>query len=586
MNAADGFFQLDAIQHHIPTAADAAHAHLSTHAQHFKCFLTTRMRLFHLQRVTHVKANDLHTTTSLSLNFAETITLYHTIFLEFCKWVRTIFFDFFVKNENIVCAGFCKHKMFEKSRGKREKVLDKKEKRKYNNGIIGENGFFVSIRKKIADKDSFLEGIMDKNSTVGNVRIRSLFDAGTYVEIGSYVKKADTEEYDGLLCGYGAVNGKLTFAFAQDMDRMKGAFGEIGATKLRTLYRMALKSGAPVIGFFDSVGAVVYDGSRALSAYGTWLKCIADASGIVPQIAVCSGVCAGTAAIAASMFDFVITVKGETQMYVTTPDADASGAAALICESETEAIAKARELVEYLPQNNQDHVSVAVNDDANRGAAAADISSLADYGKFIALYEDGASACVTALGYMGGELVAFISLTGELTSCAAMKASKLIGFADAFRIPVVTLVDSEGIPADKACAACYAKLASAYACATTARVTALVGKAYGAAFTLMGSRAMGADLVLATPDARIGAMTPEKAVAFLWNDKITGEKSREDVEAEWIAEYALPERAAAAGDIDDIVPVSELRQRLCSALFMLAGASEGALARRHTTLPL
>ena len=426
---------------------------------------------------------------------------------------------------------------------------------------------------------------MDKNSTVGNARIRSLFDAGTYVEIGSYVKKTDTDEYDGLLCGYGAVNGKLTFAFAQDMDRMKGAFGEIGATKLRTLYRMALKSGAPVVGFFDSVGAVVYDGSRALSAYGTWLKCIADASGVIPQIAVCSGVCAGTAAIAASMFDFVITVKGETQMYVTTPDASMNGAA-LSGENETEAIAKARELVDFLPQNNQASGNACQGDDANRAAAAAEISALADFGKYIALYEDCATEAQTALAYLGGELVALVALKGALTAQAAKKITKIVTFADAFRIPVVTLVDSDGIPAKDACAACYAKLAAAYATASTPRVTAIVGKAYGAAFTLLGSRAMGADLVLATPDARIGAMTTEKAVAFLWNDKITTEKTRAEVEAEWEAAYALPEKAAASGDIDDIVPVSELRQRLCSAIYMLAGSSEGTLTRRHAALPL
>ena len=173
----------------------------------------------------------------------------------------------------------------------------------------------------VTDTDSIWRGIMDKNSTVGNVKIRSLFDAGTFVEIGAYVKKYDTDEYDGMLCGYGSIGGKLTFAFAQDMDRMKGAFGAAGASKLRTMYQMAIKNGAPVIGIFESAGAVVYDGSTALAAYGTWLKCIADASGIVPQIALCSGVCAGTAAIAASMFDFVVTVKGATQMYVTTPDA-------------------------------------------------------------------------------------------------------------------------------------------------------------------------------------------------------------------------------------------------------------------------
>jgi acetyl-CoA carboxylase carboxyltransferase component len=318
------------------------------------------------------------------------------------------------------------------------------------------------------------------------------------------------------------------------------------------------------------------------------LKCIADASGIVPQIALCTGICAGTAWIAASMFDFMITVENETQAYLTTPDAQANACCAISAASEADAFAKARELVAFLPQNNRD-ASVAEADDVSRSVAAADIASLADFGRVIDVY--GActcesDCCKTALGYMGGELVAFVSLTGELCSCAAKRAARLVAFADSFRIPVVTVVDSEGIPADQTCACVYAKLASAYASATTPRLTAIVGKAYGAAFTLLGSRAMGADLVLATPDARIAAMSPEKAVAFLWNDKITEEKTRAAVEAEWIAEYAVPERAAAAGDIDDIVPMSELRMRLCSAIYMMASAADGAPARRHTTLPL
>ncbi len=428
---------------------------------------------------------------------------------------------------------------------------------------------------------------MDKNSTVGNGKIRSLFDAGTFVEIGAYVKKTDTDAYDGMICGYGSISGKLVFAFAQDMDRMKGAFGAAGASKLRTMYGMAVKNGAPVIGIFESAGAVIYDGSTALAAYGSWLKCIADASGIVPQIALCSGVCAGTAAVAASMFDFILTVKDQTQLYVATPGASDCTCAAITCDTEAEAVLKARALVEYLPQNNCAS-SQATPDDVNRVAAGSDIVALADFGKVIPLYDDTAPELQTALGYLGGELVTFVSLRGDLTACAAKKAAKMVTFADSFRIPVITLLDSNGIPADGkgTCAAAYAKLASAYATATTPRITAIVGNAYGAAFTLMGSRAMGADLVLALPDARIGAMTPEKAVAFVWNDKVTNDKSRAEVEAEWVEAYALPEKAAACGDIDDIVAVDALRARLCSAVYMLADAAQDVPTRRHPTLPL
>ena len=132
---------------------------------------------------------------------------------------------------------------------------------------------------------------MDNKTTVGSDNIRSLFDAGTFVEIGAYVRSAMSEDtLDGLICGYGSIGGKLTFAFAQDMDRMKGALDEPGAKKLRALYDMALKNGAPVVGLFASAGAVVYDGTAALDAYGTWMRVVSDASGIVPQIAVICGV--------------------------------------------------------------------------------------------------------------------------------------------------------------------------------------------------------------------------------------------------------------------------------------------------------
>jgi acetyl-CoA carboxylase carboxyltransferase component len=153
------------------------------------------------------------------------------------------------------------------------------------------------------------------------------------------------------------------------------------------------------------------------------------------------------------------------------------------------------------------------------------------------------------------------------------------------------LVDSEGVSvgADEErspASAAYARLACAYASATTPRVTVITGKAYGSAFALMGSRALGADLVLALPEARVGAMTPEMAVAFVWNDKVTNDKSRSEVEQEWIEAYALPEKAAAAGDIDDIVSAAELRMRICSAIYMLATAAQDAPTRRHTTSPM
>ena len=165
-------------------------------------------------------------------------------------------------------------------------------------------------------------GSFNKHETTeGSRKIASLFDEGTFVEIGAYIKRGeDGKEYEGVVCGYGSVDGKLAFVFAQDSDRMKGAFDALHAKKIKMLYDMAVKNGAPVIGIFDSVGALVNEGVSSLAAYGTFMECVSQASGVIPQIAVISGVCSGMSAVVAAMFDMAITAKGSSQIYMSTAD--------------------------------------------------------------------------------------------------------------------------------------------------------------------------------------------------------------------------------------------------------------------------
>ena len=156
---------------------------------------------------------------------------------------------------------------------------------------------------------------MENKSTIGAEKINALFDAGTFVEIGSYVRRSNRpQEYEGVVCGYGAVDGKLVFAYAQDSDRMKGAFDEIHARKIEKLYEMAIANGAPVVAMLDSAGAVIYDGSAVLSGYGRVMKCVSEASGIIPQIAVVNGVCGGMSATIAAMYDLVVTIKDKSRL--------------------------------------------------------------------------------------------------------------------------------------------------------------------------------------------------------------------------------------------------------------------------------
>jgi len=420
----------------------------------------------------------------------------------------------------------------------------------------------------------------------------SLFDAGTFVEMGAYIRRRgdkENEAYDAVLTGYGSVDGKLAFAFVQDSDKNAGALDCVGAEKISRLYKQAVKVGAPVIGVLDGAGAVVYDGASALAAYGKVMKCVSDASGIIPQIAYISGICLGMAATVAAMFDVTVAVENVSELYVNTPAGklDANGTVAVYSETDADAVATVRMLVDLLPRNNKDVAAIDPTDDIGRPVASVSTdfkpAYLADHMTVMNLYNGFGTDVSTFLTRMGGISVGVVSLNGKLTAKGARKAARLVSFCDSFSIPVVTLVDSEGVDtaADADLASALGKLAKAYITANTAKVTAVIGKAYGAAFTLMGSRSLGADLALATPESVISVMDPETAVAFVWNDKITPEKSRGEVEAEWKKIYASATIAAESGDIDDIVPAEELRARIISALYMLAEKADGMPDRKH-----
>ena len=422
----------------------------------------------------------------------------------------------------------------------------------------------------------------------------SLFDAGTFVEMGAYIRRATgaDEAYDAVLCGYGSVGGKLAFAFVQDSDKNHGALDAVGAEKIERLYAQALRSGAPVIGVFDSAGAVVLDGATALSAYGRVMKCVERASGIIPQIAYVSGNCLGMAATIAAMFDVTVTIRDVSDMYVSAPVAE-GGLSAYVADVEEEAVAIVRTLVDMLPRNNKDNEGVEPTDDINRSFyldtnAMTTLSALADNGRVVSLYDDYASDVTTVLARMGGVTVGVIYANDKLTAKGARKAARMVSLCDSFSMPVITLVDAQGVAqeAERDQASEYARLASAYVNATCPKISVVIGKAYGAAFTLLGSRSLGADLALALPEAVISIMDPTTAVAFLWNDQITHEKSRAEVEAEWIATNASVQATAESGDIDDIVPVEELRARLISAVYMLSECATTIPDRKHGNLPL
>ncbi len=454
---------------------------------------------------------------------------------------------------------------------------------------------------------------MEKSTTVGSVKIAALFDAGTFVETGAYMKRAGGD-LTGVVCGYGAIGGKLVYAFAQDSDRKKGAFDALQAEKIAMLYSMAIKNGAPIVGIFDSVGAVVGDGAGAMSAYGKLLKCVSDASGVIPQIALISGVCAGTAATVAAMFDLIVTVKDKSELFVNAPFiigkeigsaeyAAQNGLASVCAENENDAFAKIAKLISLLPSNNEDGViAEEITDDINRTvrvdglSGKALVDELADASDFIEIGAGYAKETVVGFASFGGVLCGVVASNasengGVITCDGAKKAARMISLCDSFSIPVVTLVDSIGVEVSSEAegaplASQLGKLAMAYATADTAKITVVVGKAYGAAFTLMGSKALGADMVYALSASEISVMAPASAVAFLWNDKITPENSRAALEEKWIVENASAAAAAADGSIDDVIAPAELRQRICAAVYMLMMKNAGEPRRKHCNLPL
>ena len=454
---------------------------------------------------------------------------------------------------------------------------------------------------------------MEKGTTVGSQKIAALFDAGTFVETGAYMKR-DNGDMIGVVCGYGAISGKLVYAFSQDSDRKKGAFDALQAEKIAKLYELAIKNGAPVIGMFDSVGAIIGDGASAMAAYGKLLKVVSDASGIIPQIALITGVCAGMSATVAAMFDVVVTVKDVSKLYVNSPflvgqevgtaeSTAESGLSSVVANDEADAIAKAIKLIDMLPANNEEGSICNENSDNENRTVAIDglsgkelIETVVDAESFVEIGAGYADGMITGFATFGGVTCGIVANdagkeNGIITADGAKKAAKLVAFCDSFSIPVVTLTDSTGVEMSKAAenaplASQLAKLAMAYASATTAKITAIVGKAYGASFTLMGSKALGADMVYALPEAEISVMAPASAVAFLWNDQITETVTRNDLIEKWKTDCASATAAAADGSIDDVIASAELRQRICAAVYMLMMKNGGAPVRKHCNLPL
>lgn len=412
----------------------------------------------------------------------------------------------------------------------------------------------------------------------------AFFDDGSFQETDAYLK-SDGSEAEAV-AGFGCVDGIPTFAFAQNVDVCGGAMSKAQAKKITKLYETALKVGAPVVGFYHSVGGRLEQKYELLSAYGDILKLSAQLSGIVPQISVVLGNCLGTSALIAASADYIVMEK-EAKLSVDTSGENASadknlneGNISFICEGMKECVDKTKALLSYFPANNLEPAPVfetvpAYEDPDKLPKYFADDSSLLCVGGGY-----GEPVC-TAFGRVNGYPVGIVVTKGGVISCdGAKKIMKHVRFCDAFSISVITIADAEKF--ESLCDA--SKLVSVFADATTAKISVIQGTAVGAVYIALAGSAAGADVVFALPEAIVSPVSP-KAAAFILDPSIgDAPVAEQDALAESYVKTNLSAvKAAEDGYVDDIVEPAELREKIVSALDMLASKRVSTLPKKHTT---
>ena len=442
--------------------------------------------------------------------------------------------------------------------------------------------------------------------TAARERLNRLFDPNTFVELDAFAK-ADGEN-TGVLTGYGSVEGTTVFAFAQDITEDSGAVGRVHAAKIRKIYDLAVKTGSPVVGIYDSNGGRIREGAEALAAYGEMMLASNNLSGVVPQVSVIAGTCAGTAAMIAVGADFVV-MSEDAQFFMTAPsvakekgakavstaaEAEKAGMVHVVAKDADAAVDEARKLVSMLPQNNLAAPPIFDFAPASGDVCAADaeetVKAIFDADSVVELQKGFGGKAVTALATLGGMPCGVVATRGgELCADACAKIAKLVSVCDAYHIPVVTLLDASGFSAGCEAAGgirSSALLAHVCAEATTPKVAVITGEAYGPAYIAMAGKNGSADVTLAWPGAVISALAPETAVELLCADEISAEKSRDEVVKEYKEIQCSPFAAAGLGYVDDVIDPAATRDMLITSLDMLSGKRVNRLPKKHSNLPL
>ncbi|MEG1886593.1 MAG: carboxyl transferase domain-containing protein [Oscillospiraceae bacterium] len=434
-------------------------------------------------------------------------------------------------------------------------------------------------------------------------RLAALFDNGVFTELDRFSKNGGAPCEVVTACG--SVSGMKVYAFSQDSSVSGGAMGRAQAEKIKRVYKLASMTGAPVIGIYDSMGAHMNEGMDALAAYGELILAANNISGVVPQISLVLGSCIGSAAILANLADVVIMSKNAelcvSSAFVvddkdnkvgTAETAAGNGTASIVAENEEDAVKQAALVVSMLPQNNlsvamiADYVPAVQSDNA--------LESLVDAGSFVEFNKGFGPCTKIGLARIAGNVVGIVATApnkdGRMCHKCASKIARFVRMCDSFSLPVVTLLDAAGFKGNKESELSgdikvVSRLTHAYSEATTAKITVITGKAYGAVYTAMAGKASNADVVFAWPDAQIAAMEPKTAVQFLYKERLKTEK-REDLETEYINTVASAFEAAANGHIDDVITKAETPARVIEALEMLCSKRVSTMDKKHSNMPL
>jgi propionyl-CoA carboxylase beta chain len=490
-----------------------------------------------------------------------------------------------------------------------------------------------------------IEAQHGKGKLTARERLELLLDEGSFEEWDLFVEHRCADfgmaeqkvPGDGVVTGYGTINGRLVFVFSQDFTVFGGALSEAHAEKICKVMDQAMKVGAPVIGLNDSGGARIQEGVASLGGYAEVFQRNVLASGVIPQISLIMGPCAGGAVYSPAMTDFIFMVRDSSYMFVTGPEvvktvtheevtaeqlggADThttrSGVADLACENDVEALLMLRRLFNYLPLNNREAPPVRRGPDGGDPIDRMDLSldtlvpdhpnkpydikelihKTVDDSDFFELQPDNARNIVVGFARMDGQSVGIVAnqplvLAGCLDIKSSIKAARFVRFCDAFSIPVITFVDVPGFMPGTSqeyggIIKHGAKLLYAYAECTVPKVTVITRKAYGGAYDVMASKHLRGDVNLAWPSAEIAVMGAKGAVEIIFRDDKGDPAKLAAREAEYKARFANPFVAGARGYIDDVIQPHETRKRICRSLAMLKNKKIDNPWRKHGNIPL